>query len=207
MKIAITEDDRFQRENLTILLSGERDITVLGAFDSAEQTLAALPGLAPDLLLCDLELPAMSGTELIREVKRLFPGVEIMAYTVFEDKATVFRALKAGASGYILKGSSPRQLIEALQELFAGGAPMTAKIARAVIKEFQDSGGDGKEILTARENEILRLLDNGFMYKEIAAQLNISAYTVHTHIKNIYEKLQARGKYEALTLAKKKGIL
>jgi two-component system NarL family response regulator len=138
MRLAIVEDNLLLLENLRLLLSGEPGISVEGAFPSAEDALQALPGLDPDIMLVDLDLPGISGIELIRRVKVHKPDMEMMAYTIFEDRETVFSAIKAGACGYILKGSSPRELIESLNSLHQGGAPMSPKIARKVIREFHD---------------------------------------------------------------------
>lgn len=207
MRIVIVEDDPLLRENLKLLLSGERGITVSGAFGTAEEALEALDSCDPEVMLVDIGLPGMSGTDLIRHVKSASPGVEMLAYTVFEDRNNVFAALKAGASGYILKGASPRELVEALFNLQAGGAPMSPKIARAVIREFQEEGAREQYLLTQRERQILGSLEKGLAYKEIASDFNISPHTVHTHIKNIYEKLQAKTRQDAFMKARKKGII
>ena len=207
MRIAIVEDNRLLLENLKLLLSGESNIEVVGDFISAEEALSRLKETDPEIILADLGLPGMSGIELIKRVKGEMPDVEIMAHTIFEDKENVFSAIKAGASGYILKGSSPREIIEALHNLYKGGAPMSPKIARKVIMEFQDEGIGGQYILSHREKEIVRLVEKGLSYKEISKKLSISPHTVHTHIKNIYEKLQAKNRQEALIKARKKGII
>jgi DNA-binding NarL/FixJ family response regulator len=149
----------------------------------------------------------MSGVELIRRVKRAYPDMDIMAFTIFEDRDTVFAAIKAGASGYILKGSSPRELLEALTSLSQGGAPMSPKIARKVIREFQPAGDEQVSPLSHRELEILKSIEQGLSYKEIADRRCISPHTVHTHIKNIYEKLQVKDRPNAILKARKKGII
>ncbi|MBI5213458.1 MAG: response regulator transcription factor [Nitrospirae bacterium] len=207
MRIAIVEDNRLLLENLKLLLSGEANIEVVGDFISAEEALLRLKETAPEIILADIGLPGMSGIELIKKAKGEMPDVEIMAHTIFEDKENVFSAIKAGASGYILKGSSPREIIEALHNLYKGGAPMSPKIARKVIMEFQDEGIGEQYILSHREKEIVKLVEKGLSYKEISKKLNISPHTVHTHIKNIYEKLQAKNRQEALIKARKKGII
>jgi two-component system NarL family response regulator len=136
------------------------------------------------------------------------PDLEIMAHTVFEDRENVFSAIKAGASGYILKGSSPREIVEAIHEIHKGGAPMSPKIARKVIHEFQDENIEEQQyILSQRERDILKCVEQGLTYKEISLRLNISSHTVHTHIKNIYEKLQAKDRGEALVKARKTGMI
>ena len=130
-----------------------------------------------------------------------------MAHTVCESRESVFSAIKAGASAYILKGSRPVDLIEALNELYEGGAPMSPKIARMVIQEFQDKGIEEQYLLSQREKEVLKGMENGCTYKEMADKLNVSPQTIHTHVKNIYEKLQAGDRQEALLKARKKGII
>lgn len=207
MRLAIVEDDPLLLESLKMLLSGESGITVSGAFRSAEEALPALKKTRPDVMLVDLGLPGMSGVELIRKIKEEAPGPEIMAHTVFEDRENVFSAIKAGASGYILKGSSPREIVEAIHEVHKGGAPMSPKIARKVIHEFQDESTDGPYILSIREKEIVKCIEEGLTYKEISFRLGISSHTVHTHIKRIYEKLQAKNRIECLSKARKTGVI
>jgi DNA-binding NarL/FixJ family response regulator len=207
MKVTIVEDDVLLRQNLKLLLSGESGISVVSVYGSAEEALRSIGKARPEILLADIGLPGMSGIELIREVKEQMPGIEIMAHTVFDDRETVFSAIKAGASGYILKGSTPRELIDALHTLAKGGSPMSPKIARKVIREFQDEGIDEQYLLSHRETEIVREVENGLTYKDIALKLNISPHTVHTHIKNIYEKLHAKDRQGALVAARKKGII
>lgn len=207
MKVSIVEDDVLLRQNLKLLLGGESGISVVSVYGSAEEALRSIGKAKPEILLADIGLPGMSGIELIREVKEQMPGIEIMAHTVFDDRETVFSAIKAGASGYILKGSTPRELIDALHTLAKGGSPMSPKIARKVIREFQDEGIDEQYLLSHRETEIVREVENGLTYKDIALKLNISPHTVHTHIKNIYEKLHAKDRQGALVAARKKGII
>jgi DNA-binding NarL/FixJ family response regulator len=207
MRVVLVEDDPLLRENITLLLKGEPGIAVLNSFGSAEEALSALPEIDPEIMLVDIGLPGMSGIDLIRRIKSERPGIEIMAHTIFEDRNNVFSALKAGASGYLLKGSTPRELIEAIFNLYNGGAPMSPKIARAVIREFQEDGVEESYLLSPREQQILSSLEKGLAYKEIAAAFNISPHTVHTHIKNIYEKLQAKSRQEAFAKARRKGIL
>jgi DNA-binding NarL/FixJ family response regulator len=159
------------------------------------------------VILTDLGLPGMSGVDLIKKVKEEMPSLEIMAHTVFEDREMVFSAIKAGASGYILKGSSPREVIESIHALYKGGAPMSPKIARKIIHEFQDDVVSEQYLLTQREKEIVKRVEEGLTYKEIGERLSISTHTVHTHIKNIYEKLQAKDRNDAIVKARKRGII
>lgn len=207
MKVCIVEDDKLLLDNLCLLLRGEPGVEVVGGFLNAEDALAALARSELEVLLADIDLPGMSGVELIRQVKELRPAVNCMAFTIFEDRATVFAAIKAGACGYLLKGASPRTLVESLRELYEGGAPMTPKIARKVVLDIQQDGKVPETPLSDREVDILREIERGLSYKEIAAALHISPHTVHTHIKNIYEKIQARSRAEALRKARSFGAI
>ena len=207
MRIMIVEDDPLIRGNLALLLGGEPGFGVCGSFGTAEEGLAALEGAAPDILIADIGLPGMSGIELIRSAKRQSPGLDIVAYTVFDDRETIFAALKAGASGYVLKGTTPRQIIDAVQNVIEGGAPMSPKIARAVINEFREPDLEEPYLLTPRETEILKLLERGYSYKIIAGHCGISPHTVNTHIKKIYDKLHAKDRCHALLNARRRGIL
>ena len=207
MRISFVEDNNVTRETLKLLLSGEPAVTSVETYASAEEALTKLELFPPDILLVDLDLPGMHGTELILRAKQILPHVEIMVYTIFEDRDTVFAAIKAGASGYLLKGSPPRELIESLQNLHQGGSPMSPKIARKVIHEFQNAPEEDENPLSFRESAIVRSIEQGLSYKEIAELYNISSHTVHTHIKNIYEKLQAHGRKDFLQRARRIGII
>jgi DNA-binding NarL/FixJ family response regulator len=207
MRLVIVEDDPLLLENLTLLLSGEGGITVAGAYRSAEDALKLLRNARPEVMLTDIGLPGMSGVDLIKKAKEEMPGLEIMAHTVYEDRENVFSAIKAGASGYILKGSTPREIIESIHSLYKGGAPMSPKIARKIIHEFQDEATNDQFLLTPREIEIAKRVEEGLTYKEIGERLNISTHTVHTHIKKIYEKLQAKDRSDAIIKARKRGII
>lgn len=207
MRLAIVEDNLSLLENLKLILGGEGGITVVGAYDTAEDALRDLKRVSPEIMLADLGLPRMSGIELIRRAKTELPKLGILVYTVFDDWKNVFFALKAGATGYILKGTRPKELVEAITSLYEEGAPMSPKIARMVITEFHDEKESCSYALTAREKEILSGMDKRMTYKEIADKLCISPFTVRTHIRNIYEKLQAKSKGEALEKAKKGGVI
>lgn len=198
MRIAIIEDKLPLLENLRLLLDGEEGITVVGAYAGAKAALEGLRKDRPDLALVDLGLPDMDGVELIERIKVEFPETDIMVYSVLDDRGNVFPALKAGAAGYILKGTTPRELVEAIRGLHEGGAPMSPKIAKMVLREFQGNTAADKCGLSVRELEILKGMDHGLTYRELAEKLYISPQTVRTHIKNIYRKLHARNKTEAL---------
>jgi DNA-binding NarL/FixJ family response regulator len=207
MRISIVEDDPLLRNNLTMLLNGEQDMKVISAYGTATEALGSLRDSPPDILLVDIGLPDLSGVEVIRRVKEILPKVEIIAHTVFDDRETVFSAIKAGASGYLLKRGTPRDLIDALHELVRGGSPMSPAIARKVIMEFQDKGISDQYVLSQREKEIVGEIEKGMSYKKISDKFNISPHTVHTHINNIYKKLQAKDRREAIVIARQKGII
>lgn len=207
MRISIIEDNTMLRENLVLLISGEPDLEVCCHFGTAEEALPVILQNKPDILLVDLGLPGMSGIELIREVKSKYREFDIMVYTAFDARNTVFSAIKAGATGYILKGATPRELIESIHNLAKGGAPMSPKIARRVIREFQEIEHNEEYLLTAREKEILLGMENGLTYNQLGTELSISPHTIHSHIKKIYEKLHAKSRTEALSKARRKGII
>lgn len=205
LRLFIVEDDPLLRGSLEILLGGDPSIELVGSAGAYNDARARVLECAADVALVDLGLPDGSGVQLISELKTESPRLELLAYTVFEDRRTVVSALKAGASGYILKGGSPRELVEALYNVRQGGVPMSAKIARAVLSELQSL--PEPECLTPRERQVLRGIDRGLAYKELASELGVSVHTVHAHLKRIYERLHAHNKQEALVEARKRGLL
>lgn len=200
VNVAIVEDLEEVREALKSFINLDSEMEVAGVFSNAETAAEHLPLLQPNLVIMDINLPGMSGIECIRKVKQLCPGTQFMMFTVYEDDEKVFEALKAGASGYILKKHGSQKIIEALKELYHGGSPMSADIARKVVTAMheQEDQHDNSSILTKRETEILRLLAKGLLYKEISLQLGISNNTVKQHIHNIYEKMHVQNRTEAL---------
>lgn len=196
--IIIVEDDKTTRENITSFLSTTPDFEVLGSFDNAEDALAQSDFSACDVLLTDIGLPGKSGIELIGEAKSKYHRLQCLVLTIFEDDEHVFNALKAGATGYLLKGSRPSKLLDAIDEVMSGGSPMTGTIARKVMDSFRQKEVLQSEQLTERENGLLHKLAQGLRYKEIADELQISVETVRTHIRNIYQKLQVQSRTEAL---------
>jgi DNA-binding NarL/FixJ family response regulator len=207
MKIAIVEDDRPQLRNLELLLYWEADMEVLGTFSSGEDALTALKSYHLDVLLTDLDLSDMTGVELIGKVKEKFPDIDVMAHTVIDDRDSVMSAIRAGAAGYMLKDSRPSELIEAIYDLHNGGAPMSPRIARMLIQEVQDRGEGEQSLLSPREKEVIKKIERGLSYQEIADEMNISPQTVHVHVKNIYKKLRAADRRDALLKARKQGII
>lgn len=200
ISLVIVEDLAEVREGLKQFISLNPEFTILDTFQTAEEALYQLPRLNPDIAIMDINLPGMSGIECIRQIKKKAPRTQFMMFTVYENDEKVFEALKAGASGYLLKNTGLFQLIEALKELYNGGSPMSANIARKLVTLFREEHTDAEPTrgLSKRENEILQLLSKGLLYKEIADQLGISVSTVRQHIHKIYEKLHVQNRTEAL---------
>src|SRR5258708_31110909 len=201
--LAIVEDLDEVRDGLKNFISLSSDFKILDTFKTAEEALYDIPKLHPDIVIMDISLPGMNGIECIRQVKDKSPGTQFMMFTVYENDEKVFEALKAGASGYLLKNTGLVQLIESLKELYNGGSPMSANIARKLVTVFRENQkqAESLEILSPRENEILQLLTKGLLYKEIANQLSISVATVRQHIHKIYEKLHVQNRTEAINKA------
>ncbi len=207
MRLAILEDNVTLLDNLRVVLGGEGGITVVGAFSTAEDALANLKRTSPEIMLVDIGLPGISGIDFIKLAKAEDPNLEMLVYSAYDDWKTVSLAFSAGAMGYILKSAKPRQLVEAIMDLYEGGAPMSPRIARMIVTEFHAKIDSGADVLSQREREILGGMDKGMTYREIAKTLLVSPHTVRTHIRNIYEKLPATSKSEALRKAKKSGWL
>ena len=201
--LTIVEDLDEVRDGLKNFIGLSTDFKVLDTFKTAEEALYDLPKLKPDIVIMDINLPGMNGIECIRQIKDKTPGTQFMMFTVYENDEKVFEALKAGASGYLLKNTGLIQLIESLKELHNGGSPMSANIARKLVTLFRSEQKEttNLEILSNRENEILQLLAKGLLYKEIAEQLSISVSTVRQHIHHIYEKLHVQNRTEAINKA------
>src|SRR3569833_473659 len=198
--VAIVEDDRGLREQLVKILCSAPDVKCVGAFASAEEALKKIPGHKPDVVLMDIRLPGMSGIQCVAELKKLEPTIEIIMVTVYEDSERIFKALKAGASGYIVKSKSSDQLLNAVRDVGTGGAPMSSHIARKVVQHFHllSPARPEKENLTPREQEVLALIATGFIYKEIADNLGIGIETVRSYVKNIFFYLQGRNRLDAV---------
>jgi DNA-binding NarL/FixJ family response regulator len=200
IRIAIVEDDKTVREGLQMLLNGSSGFACVAAYGSGEDAVAGLPEVNPDVVLMDINLPGINGIECILALKEQNLPAQFIMLTVFEDADAIFQSLSAGATGYLLKQTPPARLLEAIQDVYRGGSPMSGEIARKVVQSFQHpvpASGIANG-LTKREEEILSYLVKGFFYKEIAGLLFISTETVRTHIRNIYEKLQVRTRSEAI---------
>ena len=197
--ISIVEDNEKLRGTLARVLNRAADFSCVSQHPTAEDALKELPGVKPDVVLMDINLPGMNGVECVRQLKPLLPQTQVMMLTVYEDTENIFNALAAGANGYMLKRTSSKELIEAIHEVKRGGSPMTMHIARKVVQSFQKAApAQDEDKLSEREQQVLDLLSQGLMYKEIADKLQISYETVHTYIRRIYEKLQVRTRTEAV---------
>ena len=203
LRVLIVEDDREVREGLTVLIAGtpgfQRPITSA----TMEEAVALIAADLPDVVLSDLGLPGMSGVEGIRQIKQRHPDLPILALTVFDTDATVFEAICAGASGYVLKNTPPARLLEALEDAASGGAPMSPEVARRVVRLFRtfQPAPDANCRLTPQEHALLKLLADGHHRKTAAHELGISINTVSFHLKHLYEKLQVHSKTEAVAQA------
>ncbi|MFZ2642518.1 MAG: response regulator transcription factor [Verrucomicrobiia bacterium] len=197
--VAIVEDDKNLREDLADLIASRKGFRCAGSFPSAEDALKSLPEKPPDVVVMDINLPKMSGIDCTRELKSRLPETEVVMLTMFDDTKLIFAALRAGASGYLLKRAAPTELLAAIEQVCAGGSPMSPEIARQVVQFFQaekQTPADS-ENLSERERELLSLLARGRQYKEIADQLAISTDTVRSHIRRIYRKLHVHSRTEA----------
>ncbi len=201
--ISIVEDLVEVREGLQQFISLNSEFNVIGSFQTAEEAMQEIPRLKPNIVIMDINLPGMNGIDCIRQVKDKVPGTQFMMFTVYENDDKVFDALKAGASGYLLKNTGLVQMIASLKELHDGGSPMSSNIARKLVSVFHTQGKAKSEVetLSPRENEVLVLLSDGLLYKEIAEQLSISIATVRQHIHKIYDKLHVENRTEALNKA------
>jgi DNA-binding NarL/FixJ family response regulator len=202
--ISIVEDNDKLRATLAKVIDRAEGFHCVSHYGSAEEALQNLTVVKPDVVLMDINLPGMNGVECVRKLKVLLPKTQVMMLTVYEDTDNIFNALAAGASGYMLKRTPAKELIEAIHEVLRGGSPMTTHIARKVVLSFQQSAAASAKTanelseLSEREQQVLDLLSQGLIYKEIAEKLQISYETVHTYIRRIYEKLQVRTRTEAV---------
>lgn len=202
VKVAIVEDNEIIRKAVTMFVSNTPDFDCVGVFENSEDALLSLTEICPDVVLMDIGLPGINGIECVRRLKSSCNKTQFLMITVFEDDDNIFEALKAGATGYLIKKTPPSEIINAIRELHSGGSAMSGAIARKVISQFQNpSKSEAMNLLSDREQQILTLLSKGFRYKEIGDQLNISFSTVRTHIHNIYEKLQVQSRTDALNKA------
>ncbi|MDX1651642.1 MAG: response regulator transcription factor [Brumimicrobium sp.] len=199
LKIAIVEDDPDFRSGLERVISNESKFTLSGSFSSAESFLNEMDSISPDVVIMDINLPRMSGSECIAISKARNPEIQYIMCTVYEDEENLFKCFRVGATGYLLKKTPPAAIVEAIIDVVNGGSPMSASIARKVVTALHTGNKlVDSTVLTPRENEIVFLLADGFRYKEIANKLFISLDTVRSHIRHIYEKLQVNSRLEAI---------
>ena len=200
INVSIVEDDAETRDGLSQLIDRTANFKCVSRHGTAEDAMEKIPGFKPDVVLVDINLPGKSGVDAVRRLKTLLPQTQFIMLTAYKDGDAIFNALMAGANGYLLKQTPPRELLAALREVCAGGAPVSSQIARKIVEAFRqtrppagDTGG-----LTARELEVLELLSQGYLYKEIADKLQISYRTVSTHLEHIYEKLHVHSRAHAV---------
>lgn len=206
LKVAIVEDNNTLRNSLENLFNRTEEMKCVASLSNLMNVVSELAKANPEIVLMDIGLPNISGIEGVRTVKANFPEMQIMMFTVFEDDDKIFEAIRAGASGYLLKKTPPEDIIEAIRELHRGGAPMSPSIARKVVTTFQQKPNTVTEDhqLTVREKEILYSLVDGLSYKKIADKYCVSISTVRTHICNIYQKLHVNTKAQAVAKVLKK---
>jgi len=198
-KIAIVEDNKTIRESLAEFVQSDPENRCVCTCATAEEALRVIPKHAPEIVLMDVQLPNMSGIECCAQLKQLLPAVQIIMVTVYEDTERIFKALRAGACGYLLKRCPPEELVAAIREVQQGGAPMSREIARKVIFSFQEPIAAAAEVedLSPREREILELLAEGFPNKQIAGRMGVTDGTVRWHLRHIYNKLHVRSRTAA----------
>jgi len=198
-RIAIIEDNKIIRESLIEFVQTDPECRCVCACATAEEALTAIPRHQPEIVLMDIQLPNLSGIECTAQLKRMIPSLHIIMVTVYEDTERIFRALRAGACGYLLKRCTPEELISAIREVRQGGAPMSRDIARKVIASFQEPLKTTAEMeeLSPREREILELLAQGLPNKEIARRMGVNDGTVRWHLRHVYDKLHVRSRTEA----------
>jgi len=199
IRVSIVEDLAEIRDGLVDLVRSDRELLMVGSFEDAESAVYELPGLRPDIVVMDINLPGMSGIDCIKTVKEKCPGTQFMMFTVYENDDKVLQAMQAGATGYLLKRTKPEQILEGIKELNQGGSPMSSNIARKLLNIFlHEKKAAKQDVLSDRENEVLQLLADGLLYKEIADRLYIGHGTVRQHLHNIYEKLHVHNRTEAV---------
>src|SRR5579862_1826653 len=207
IRVAIFEDNYLLRDSYYQLINGSPGFTCIGAFDSAADLIFKINHSKPEVVLMDIDMPGINGIEAVNIIKKNFPSIHIIMQTVFEDDDKIFKAIKSGAEGYILKKTPPSKILEAISEVYTGGAPMTPSVAAKTLQLFR-SGlkplPDNTEAqLNARQKEILECIQNGMSYKLIAEKLFISIDTVRYHVKNIYEILQIHSRFELMSKQRK----
>lgn len=200
LSVSIVEDDEDIRSNLAHLISRAPGFRLASVHGSAEEALEEIPAVAPTVVLMDINLPGMSGIDCVRQLKAAQPQLQIVILTIYEDSDQIFQSLRAGASGYLLKRTPGKMILESLRDVTSGGSPMNSHIARKVVQFFNQIAqpDDAMAALSAREREVLEHLSRGRLYKEIAEHLSISLDTVRKHLQSIYQKLHVHSRTEAV---------
>lgn len=200
VRVAVVEDKAVFRRGLSAIFALTPDIDCVGMHPTGEEALREIPRNSPDVVLMDVNLPGLSGIECARELKRLRPATQILMLTIEEDSGRVFEALRAGATGYLLKAATPAEIVESIQLVARGGSPMSAVIARRVVESFHGTKepSQTKDSLTQREVEVLETIASGKRIKEVATELGVGVSTVQTYLRRIYEKLQVHSQAEAV---------
>jgi DNA-binding NarL/FixJ family response regulator len=195
----LIEDTENYRTAIASLLGLSAEVQLAGSWRDAETAIKEVPGILPDVILMDIQLPGLNGIECIRRLKKDCPNIQFLVLTVFGEDEKIFEALKAGASGYLLKSSSPEAIINAIKEIHNGGSPMSPGIARKIIQFFHEPLFERSyTIFTEREKQVLELMSQGKLVKEIAAELFVTSHAIKKHVKNIYQKMQVQNKVEAV---------
>ena len=198
IRVSIIEDDAALRKAIIERIDGDRRFDVVSDYASAEAAIKQLPQDQPDVVLSDINLPGMSGIDCVRKLKPQMPKTQFVMLTVYEDSERIFQALTAGATGYLVKRASRSDLLESIVGVHRGESPMSSGIARKIVASFQRTEPDGTDKLSPREKQVIELLAQGFLYKEIADQLQLSIPTVNGYIRSIYEKLQVHSRSQAV---------
>jgi DNA-binding NarL/FixJ family response regulator len=207
IQVSVVEDDPGVRANLAAMINSSPGFSCRAAYPDGNTALKSIPGNRPDVVLMDINMPGMKGTECVRQLRSVAPGLPVLMLTVYDDSEQVFKSLMAGATGYLLKRTSKEKILEAIREINSGGAPMSRQIARRVVEFFQAiektpnaAAPRTPEMnsLTEREDQVLAHLAKGHSYKEIADLLNISFETVRTHVRSVYDKLHVHSRTEAV---------
>ncbi len=210
IEVTIFEDNAPRREGVKLLLNMTQDFVCAGAFENCNNVIENIVQTNPDVVLMDIEMPGINGIEAVRMINEKFPSLPVMIQTVFDHDQKIFQSILAGATGYMLKKTAPSRLLEAIREIYEGGAPMTPEIALKVLQFFKQHETVKKEsnyALSSKEKEILAALVDGLSYKMIADKLDISYHTVNFHIRNIYQKLHVHSVSEAVAKALKERIV
>ncbi len=200
ISVSIVDDEKRLCQSIATFLNDSPGFRCVSIYGSAEAALRHLPDDRPDVVLMDINMAGMNGIECVRRLKVLTPQLQIVMLTVYEDTEQIFKALAAGATGYLLKRHEPDELLQAIRDVHAGGSPMSNSIARKVVASFQKAGqaGGKQNLLTSREQAVLDYLAQGLAYKQIADELGISINTIRTHLRHIYEKLHVQSRTEAV---------